>query len=144
MKILRIIASVAGILALAVVATVGVVGAQSTPTAGAVAAQIADPAIQADMMIDMTKRPAPAGGIGRDQAEGIASAWLGRSDSAAVVTYGSGRVTAQDAPTPAWIVIFAGGQHPLHSDGSVTLQFIGVVIDDGGNVLRTFGRGHQN
>lgn len=133
----------AGLLILSGAATFIAYAADSTPSVGSVVAEVSDPAVQADFMIDLSEQPSAIGSIGARDAATIAAAWLGRTDAPAVVVHGSAQVTASDFASEAWIVVFAGGQHPLHADGSFVLDFIGVAIDDSGTPLRTFGRGHE-
>ncbi len=114
------------------------------PTVASVQAEIAAPSVQSDMMLSLQSTSSSGALITASRAVAIASTWLGRSDAPALVVHGSGQRTASDPSSDAWIVIYAGGQDPLHSDGSVIVDFIGVLIDDqSGAVLRAFGRGHQ-
>lgn len=129
------------LLASSVVAVEATVAA---PTASlAAAADALDPTVQGEMMIDLEPTAVGPMSLARDEAIVLASTWLGRSDPPAVAAHGSGRQTATDAATRGWIIVFGGGKHPLHDDESVVLDFIGVLMDDSGTVLRTFGRGHQ-
>jgi hypothetical protein len=113
-------------------------------TVASVQAEIAAPSVQSDMMLSLQSTSSSGALITASRAVAIASSWLGRTDTPALVVHGSGQRTASDPSSDAWIVIYAGGQDPLHSDGSVIVDFMGVLIDDqSGAVLRAFGRGHQ-
>lgn len=126
-------------------ATAAVVASDTAP-ASTVANQLASTDLQAELMISLAPQGSTtAAAIGRDEAMSIASGWLGRSDSPALVVHGAGRTRAADQATDAWIVVYAGGEPPPGDAASSTVvDFVGVLVsDDTGAVLRTFGKGHQ-
>ncbi len=117
------------------------------PSTASVVEELGNPALQAELMISLTPPSgASAPTITLERAVAVAADELGRSDPPAIAIRGSGQAIATKPYTSAWIVVYAGGDPPPYNPSEVGLvvDFVGVLVgDQSGEILRTFGKGHQ-